>query len=105
MRPPKLRWVIFLAFVTFLVAVMMTSFFREASRIDSLTAALDRRMEELVSVRRDSQDLQQRIDFYKTPEGIARLAREQFNLVRPGEVIYKIEVVSEDMVSGDKKLQ
>lgn len=108
MTLPRLRWVIFIAAVTFLIAVMLTSFYKEFSRIETLSATLDNRMEELVTIERDSQELQQKIDYYSTPEGIARLAREQFNLVRSGEVIYKIEIVSEDqsgLSSGDQKLQ
>lgn len=99
MRPPKLRGVIFTALITFLMAVMITSFFREAGRVEGLTSALDSRMDELIAVERDSQELKQKIDYYSTPEGIARLAREQFNLVRSGEVIYKIEVVSQDALN------
>lgn len=101
MTPPKLRWVIFVAAVTFLIAVMITSFFKEAKRIETLSSTLDKRIDELVEVERDSQELQQRIDYYTTPEGIARLAREQFNLVRSGETIYKIEIVSSDALSPD----
>lgn len=105
MTPPKLRWVIFVAAVTFLIAITTTSFFKELSRVETLSATLDKRMEELVAVERDSQELQNKIDYYSTPEGIARLAREQFNLVRSGEVMYKIEIVSSDETSGDEKLQ
>lgn len=103
MTLPKLRWVIFFAAVTFLIAVMVASFFRETARVESLTTTLDAKMEELISVERDSQELQRKIDYYSTPEGIARLAREQFNLVHSGEVIYKIEIVSCDDVSEDNK--
>ena len=53
-------------------------------------------MEELVKEERKAQELQQNVDYYSTPEGIARLAREQFNLVISGEKIYKIEVVSKE---------
>ena len=35
-------------------------------------------------------------DYYSTPEGIARLATEQFNLVQSGDRIYKIEITSKD---------
>lgn len=96
MSAPRLRWVIFAAGITFLIAVMLTSFFRELQRIDALSKTLDDRMEELVGVERDSQELEQKIDYYSTPEGIARLAREQFNLVQSGEVLYKIKIVSSD---------
>ena len=89
---------IFAAAVTFLIAVLLTSFFKELERIDVLSEALDKRMEELVAEERKSQGLKQNIEYYSTPEGIARLAREQFNLVLSGEVMYKIEITSDDVL-------
>ena len=61
-----------------------------------LAATLDKRMEELVGVERETQKLKQDIRYYSTPEGIARLATEQFNLVQSGDRIYKIEITSKD---------
>lgn len=96
MQAPRLRWIVFAAGVTFLTAVLLTSFFKELERIEKLSAALDKRMDELVTEERKSQELRQNIEYYSTPEGIARLAREQFNLVQSGEQIYKIEITSAD---------
>jgi cell division protein FtsB len=96
MKAPRLRWIIFAAGITFLIAVLLTSFFKELERIDILSGTLDKRMEELVAEERKSQELKQDIEYYSTPEGIARLAREQFNLVLSGEVMYKIEITSAD---------
>ena len=96
MKAPRLRWIIFAAAVTFLIAVLLTSFFKELERIDVLSGTMDKRMEELVAEERKSQELKQDIEYYSTPEGIARLAREQFNLVLSGEVMYKIEITSAD---------
>lgn len=79
-----------------MIAVLLTSFFKEIERVDKLSAALDKRMDELVAEERRTQELKQNIEYYSTPEGIARLAREQFNLIQSGEVIYKIEVTSLD---------
>ncbi|HQA55308.1 MAG TPA: septum formation initiator family protein [Synergistaceae bacterium] len=98
MKAPRLRWVIFAAAVTFLIAVLLTSFFKELEKIDVLSDTLDKRMEELVAEERKSQELKQKIEYYSTPEGIARLAREQFNLVLSGEVMYKIEITSNDVL-------
>ena len=89
MKAPRLRWVIFAAAVTFLIAVLLTSFFKELEKIDVLSDTLDKRMEELVAEERKSQELKQKIEYYSTPEGIARLAREQFNPVLSGEVMYR----------------
>jgi len=98
MKAPRLRWVIFAAAVTFLIAVLLTSFFKELEKIDVLSDTLDKRMEELVAEERKSQELKQKIEYYSTPEAIARLAREHFNLVLTGEVMYKIEITSNDVL-------
>ena len=80
MKAPRLRWIIFAAAVTFLIAVLLTSFFKELERIDVLSGTMDKRMEELVAEERKSQELKQKIEYYSTPEGIARLAREQLSI-------------------------
>ena len=98
MTAPKLRWVLFGAAVTFLIAVLLTSFFKEINKIDTLASALDGRMEELVKEERRTQKLKQDIKYYSSPEGIGRLATEQFNLVKSGDRIYKIEVGSVETV-------
>jgi cell division protein FtsB len=96
MRAPRLRWVIFIAGVTFMVAVLLTSFLREISHITDLGSTLDGKMDELVKEERKTQDLKKEIDYYNSPQGIARLAREHFNLLKSDEKMYKIEVNSGD---------
>lgn len=93
---PKLRWIVVYAFAAFIVAVTVVTFFKEVGRIDRLSTALESRMEELVELTRKNQEIQEKISYYKTPAGIAHLAREEFNLVKPGEKIYRIEIISED---------
>jgi cell division protein FtsB len=84
------------AVASFLVAVSVVSFFKEVGRIERLSMALELRMDELVETTKKNQELQEKISYYKTPEGIARLAIEEFNLVKSGEKIYRIEIVSDD---------
>ena len=79
-----------------MIAVLLTSFFKEIEKIDVLASALDSRMEELVKEERKTQKLKQDIRYYSPPEAIARLATEQFNLVQSGDRIYKIEITSKD---------
>ena len=93
---PRLRWIFVYAIATFIVAVTLVTFFKELGRIERLSVALDSRMEELVELTRKNQELQEKISYYKTPAGIAHLAREEFNLVKSGEKIYRIEVISGD---------
>lgn len=93
---PRLRWVLVYAIAAFIVAVTLVTFFKELGRIERLSTVLDVRMEELVELTRKNQELQEKISYYKTPAGIARLAREEYNLVNPGEKIYRIEVISDE---------
>lgn len=98
MGAPRLRWVVFFACITFLIAIILTSFFMEISKVSELGGVLDKRMEDLVRAERKNQDLKQKIQYYSTPEGIARLAREHFDLVQSDEKMYRIEIDSQDKV-------
>lgn len=98
---PKLRWVLVYAVAAFIVSATLVTFFKELGRIERLSAALDSRMEELVEMTRKNQELLEKISYYKTPAGIAHLAREEFNLVKSGEKIYRIEVISPDALSNE----
>ena len=98
---PKIRWVVIASVASFVLAVTLVTFFKEMKRIDRLADALELRMEELVELTRKNQEIQEKISYYTTPQGIAHLAREEFNLVRAGEKIYKIEIVSADSLRKD----
>ncbi len=92
----RLRWVMVLALLGVVVAIIGTGSFIELRRASRLKMLVDTRMEELVRLSRTIQDLQAQIRYLQTPEGIARKARQDFNLAMPGEKIYRIEVQSDD---------
>jgi cell division protein FtsB len=85
-----------LALLGVVVAIIGTGSFIELRRASRLKMLVDTRMEELVRLSRTIQDLQAQIRYLQTPEGIARKARQDFNLAMPGEKIYRIEVQSDD---------
>ncbi len=93
----RLRWILCLTIVGLMAAILTTSYVMELSRLRHLSSAIDQRVAELVRLKRGIQDKEEKILYYKTEEGIAREAREQFNLVMPGERIYRIEVASPDV--------
>jgi cell division protein FtsB len=95
---PKLRWVLVYAVTTFIMAVTVATLFREIGRIERLSDVLEAKMEELVELTRKNQDLESKINYYTTPAGMAFLAREEFNLVKSGEKIYRIEIISDDIL-------
>ncbi|MDR1944215.1 MAG: septum formation initiator [Synergistaceae bacterium] len=96
MPAPRIRWVAVYAVASFLAAVSIMTFFKELGRIERLSIALESRMEELVEATRKNQQLQEKISYYKTDDGVIRLAIEEFNLVTSGEKIYQIVIVSPD---------
>ena len=93
----RLRWILCLTIIGLMAAILTTSYVMELSRLRHLSSAIDQRAAELVRLKRRIQDKEEKILYYKTEEGIAREAREQFNLVMPGERIYRIEVASPDV--------
>lgn len=92
----RLRWVALMAATLCFLAIVGTGYVLELRKISRLSFVIDERMDRLVSMTRDVQLLKEKIIFYKTPEGVARLAREQFNLTYPDEMIYRIEITSGD---------
>lgn len=84
------------AIASFIVAVTVATIFKEYGKINGLKAALDDRVAILVDQMRKNQEIQDKISYYNTPSGIAHLAREEFNLVKPGEKMYKLEIIAQD---------
>lgn len=78
------------------MAVLTTALAREWSRVQFLREALVQSESEVQFLNRELERAQEKLDFYRTPEGKARLAREHFNMVFPGEKIYRISVESGD---------
>ncbi|MDR1132909.1 MAG: septum formation initiator family protein [Synergistaceae bacterium] len=95
---PKIRWLAVYAVTTFIMAVTVVTFFKEIGRIERLADALEVKMEELVELTRRNQELQEKITYYSSPAGVAHVATEEYNLVRPGEKIYRIEIISEEQL-------
>lgn len=87
----RLRWVFLAAVLGLFVTIMGTAYFLELRKIHSLTNRVDRKMEELVSMSRFVQELEEKVAFYSTPDGMAHMARDQFNFSFPGELVYKLE--------------
>ena len=92
----RLRWVLAAAVLGVTLAIIGTGTVIELRRASWLKSMVDARMEELVKLSRTVQDLQERLRYLQSPEGVARKARQDFHLVFPGERIYRIEIESGD---------
>ncbi|MGI6252307.1 MAG: septum formation initiator [Synergistaceae bacterium] len=88
----RLRWIFLAALMALLAAITATAYFAEIRKINALTALADERMAVLVSMSRSVQELREKAAFYSTQEGVAHLAREQYNLSFPDEIVFRIKV-------------
>ena len=79
----KLRWVAFWAVVVMSAAMLVTSVLNEFRR--------QRRMAALRQAQDKLSRMRDRVEFFKTEEGQAWIAREKLNMAFSGEEIYKIE--------------
>ena len=93
----RLRWIFLAALLGLFAAIMGTSYYVEMKKINRLTALVDERMAVLVSMSRTVQELQEKIAFFGTSEGLAHLAREKYNLSFPEELVFKIERAPESL--------
>ncbi len=91
--PPLRRILIWTILILFL-AIIFTYYAFEINNIFKLTEAKAEREAMLEEKRQLVESYKDKVEFYKTKEGIEHLAREQYNLVAPGERV--ILLVSPD---------
>jgi cell division protein FtsB len=71
-----------------LLCIAGTYYFIEIKKIFRLHAAVAENSVGLAEKERSVQQYREMVEFYKTEEGIAHLARERDNLVYPGERVF-----------------
>jgi cell division protein FtsB len=96
LRLPRLRWTFFAALIAPVLCIAGTYYFIEISKIVRLRAAVTENSAELAERQRSVERYREMVEFYKTEEGIAHLARERDNLVFPGERVYLVGASSDD---------
>ena len=87
---PRLRWMFFAAIVTLGIFISVTVCYFEIRRLDRLTVSVDEGTARLAELQQRVRNYREKVAFYETEEGMAHLAREQYNLVFPGERIFVI---------------
>jgi cell division protein FtsB len=90
LRPPRLRWTVVAAVAVTVLCIAGTYFFIEISKIIRLNSAVTENSAELAEKKRSVRRYREMVEFYKTEEGIAHLARERDNLVYPGERVFLV---------------
>ena len=94
----SLKRIIFIALCVVVLAIAVSYYRFELDRIAQIQEAIGKR-EAILKQKRDSvRDYKEQVSFYKTQEGIEHLAREQYNLVAPGERVILLK--SPDVNSG-----
>ena len=93
---PRLRWVFIFAFVALFAFIMGTACFFELRKIVKLRMAVEERSARMAEKERAVKEYREKINFYKTGEGVAHFAREKHDLVFPGERVFLIVSVSAD---------
>ena len=91
---PRLRWMFITALATLLFFIAATVYYFEYLKLTRLKFALTESSAKLAEKERSVKNYREKVAFYKTDEGIAHLAREQYNLAFPGERVYTIERAS-----------
>jgi cell division protein FtsB len=95
-RLPRLRWVFFMSLIAVCLCIMGTYYSVEINKILRLRAAVAENSAELAEKERSVQRYREMVEFYRTEEGIAHLARERDNLVFPGERVFLVVGAASD---------
>jgi cell division protein FtsB len=93
---PRLRWMFIAALATLLFFIAATVYYFEFQKLTRLKFAVAEGSARLFEKERNVINYREKVAFYKTDEGIAHLAREQYNLAFPGERVYTIERTSSE---------
>ena len=88
---PRLRWMFVAAFATLLFFIAVTVYYFEFQRLTRLKFTVAERTAELAEKEHNVKIYREKVAFYRTDEGIAHLAREQYNLAFPGEQVFIIK--------------
>jgi len=100
---PRLRWIILGCVFAFILSIALTAYINEVTKIVKLKDRLDSRMDQLVRKSRTIEDYRSKIDFYSSPRGVEKLAREDFNMKYPDEKVYRIVITSDDNLSESRR--
>ena len=95
---PRLRWMFVAALAILLFFITVTVFHFEFQKLKRLKFAVTESTVRLAEKERNVKNFREKVAFYKTDEGMAHLAREQYNLVFPGERVFIIKKASPDHI-------
>ena len=85
---PSLKRILIGAFILLVLSIAATYYLFEVRRILQIQEAIGEREAVLNEKRESLRSYREKVAFYKTKEGFEHLAREQYNLVEPGERVF-----------------
>jgi len=83
-----LRRIFFITLIVFALALTLSYYRFELDRIASINEAIAKSEAELAKKQEIVRIYREKAAFYKTPEGVEHLAREQYNLVGDKERVF-----------------
>ena len=88
---PRLRWMFAAALATLFFLIAATVYYFEFQRLTRLNSVVAERSARLAEVEHNVRKYREKVAFYKTEEGVIHLAREQHNLIFPGERVFVVK--------------
>ena len=85
---PRLRWMFVAAIASLMFFIAATVYYFEFQRMTRLSSAVADRTARVAEKERNVKNYKEKVAFYNTDEGMAHLAREQYNLAFPGERVF-----------------
>ncbi len=85
---PPLRRILIIVLSVVVFAILFSYYIFEIRKILQFNSAIAEREAERNEQRELVKSYKEKVSFYKTKEGIEHLAREQYNLVAPGERVF-----------------
>ena len=82
---PSLKQLLFLALALVGLAIALSYYRFELDRIAEIRGQIEKSEAVLKEKRELVRDYKEKVEFYKTQEGVEHLAREQYNLIGNGE--------------------
>ena len=82
---PSFRQIIFFALIVLGLAITWSYYRFELDRIAEIREQITKSEAVLKQKRESVRDYKEKVEFYKTQEGVEHLAREQYNLIGKGE--------------------
>ena len=82
---PSLKKIVLFALIVLGLAITLSYYRFELDRIAQIREQIGKSEVVLQKKRESVRDYKEKVEFYKTQEGIEHLAREQYNLIGDGE--------------------